>query len=337
MPTTRGFACDGTPDSRARRSTRTESSLSECAPRSARWLADRRRRGRKRAGLPSKGSGSRNTLPRAVAQAETGQGVSTDGVGFEPTVRYERTHTFQACALNHSATRPHNLNHAYTDASALSGADRVRFELTIPLPVRRFSRPVPSTTRPPVQDRTQAAEIIGLRSARQTAECPKLSAHRERVSARPRQAASSTGGGGASSARDVSWTIGGVAPSAKDVSWPIACGSRDLQDVSWTGAGGAGALTDVSSAVAGGAGSVKDVSWAADPRCAVRRRRCSVAERSDRAPRTRCGDSERTDRAPRTRCDDSERADRARRRRCDASERCYRARERSAQAGGRHE
>src|SRR4051812_41051653 len=30
----------------------------------------------------------------------------TDGVGFEPTVRYERTHTFQACALNHSATRP---------------------------------------------------------------------------------------------------------------------------------------------------------------------------------------------------------------------------------------
>ena len=30
----------------------------------------------------------------------------TDEVGFEPTVRYERTHTFQACALNHSATRP---------------------------------------------------------------------------------------------------------------------------------------------------------------------------------------------------------------------------------------
>ena len=30
----------------------------------------------------------------------------TDGVGFEPTVRYERTHTFQACSLNHSSTRP---------------------------------------------------------------------------------------------------------------------------------------------------------------------------------------------------------------------------------------
>ncbi len=30
----------------------------------------------------------------------------TDRVGFEPTVRYERTHTFQACALNHSATCP---------------------------------------------------------------------------------------------------------------------------------------------------------------------------------------------------------------------------------------
>src|SRR5690242_21099523 len=32
--------------------------------------------------------------------------LSTDGVGFEPTVRYERTQAFQACALNHSATRP---------------------------------------------------------------------------------------------------------------------------------------------------------------------------------------------------------------------------------------
>src|SRR6516162_3741675 len=28
--------------------------------------------------------------------------------------------------------------------------DGVRFELTIPLPVCRFSRPVPSTTRPPI-------------------------------------------------------------------------------------------------------------------------------------------------------------------------------------------
>ena len=34
------------------------------------------------------------------------RGLSTDGVRFELTVRYERTHTFQACALNHSATRP---------------------------------------------------------------------------------------------------------------------------------------------------------------------------------------------------------------------------------------
>src|SRR5438552_5035994 len=35
---------------------------------------------------------------------------ATDGVGFEPTVRYERTQAFQACALNHSATRPNLLN-----------------------------------------------------------------------------------------------------------------------------------------------------------------------------------------------------------------------------------
>ena len=27
-------------------------------------------------------------------------------MGFEPTVRYERTHAFQACSLNHSDTSP---------------------------------------------------------------------------------------------------------------------------------------------------------------------------------------------------------------------------------------
>ena len=26
--------------------------------------------------------------------------------GFEPSVRYKRTHAFQACALSHSATAP---------------------------------------------------------------------------------------------------------------------------------------------------------------------------------------------------------------------------------------
>ena len=45
-------------------------------------------------------------LQRARRRDPVGHGASTDGVGFEPTVRYERTHTFQACALNHSATRP---------------------------------------------------------------------------------------------------------------------------------------------------------------------------------------------------------------------------------------
>ena len=30
-------------------------------------------------------------------------------VGFEPTVRYERTHAFQACALSRSATSPINI------------------------------------------------------------------------------------------------------------------------------------------------------------------------------------------------------------------------------------
>jgi hypothetical protein len=39
-------------------------------------------------------------------------------------------------------------------------ADRVRFELTIPLPVCRFSRPVPSTTRPPVQERRSLVRTL---------------------------------------------------------------------------------------------------------------------------------------------------------------------------------
>ena len=31
-----------------------------------------------------------------------------EGKGFEPSIRYERIHAFQACALNHSATPPFN-------------------------------------------------------------------------------------------------------------------------------------------------------------------------------------------------------------------------------------
>ena len=31
-----------------------------------------------------------------------------EGKGFEPSIRYERIHAFQACALNHSATPPEN-------------------------------------------------------------------------------------------------------------------------------------------------------------------------------------------------------------------------------------
>jgi hypothetical protein len=82
-----------------------------------------------------------------------------------------RTHTFQACALNHSATdptcgldqRPPPQHHARRAAQSSDSArllhcserpqaDRVRFELTIPLRVRRFSRPVLSTTQPPVRN-----------------------------------------------------------------------------------------------------------------------------------------------------------------------------------------
>ena len=55
-----------------------------------------------REGLPRK----RPVCRTGVFFTTGGAKFTTDGVGFEPTVRYERTHTFQACALNHSATRP---------------------------------------------------------------------------------------------------------------------------------------------------------------------------------------------------------------------------------------
>jgi hypothetical protein len=75
-----------------------------------------------------------------------------------------RTHTFQACALNHSATDPNTAPASrYNEPSALTApsadparsmivpklpqADRVRFELTIPLRVRRFSRPLSHLSR----------------------------------------------------------------------------------------------------------------------------------------------------------------------------------------------
>ena len=43
--------------------------------------------------------------------------------------------------------------------------DGVRFELTIPFPVCRFSRPVPSTTRPPIQ-------VLRSAKVRRSAPCP---------------------------------------------------------------------------------------------------------------------------------------------------------------------
>ena len=55
------------------------------------------------------GSVRKKRNPAALSKRKRDNIFSTDGVGFEPTVRYERTHTFQACALNHSATRPNNL------------------------------------------------------------------------------------------------------------------------------------------------------------------------------------------------------------------------------------
>ena len=108
------------------------------------------------------------------AQGAGGVSVMCNGSGEIRTHgTLSRTHTFQACALNHSATDPRSSVCASSRSagqarrrrirrsSALTchdctctarPADRVRFELTIPLRVRRFSRPVLSTTQPPVRN-----------------------------------------------------------------------------------------------------------------------------------------------------------------------------------------
>ena len=124
-----------------------------------------------------------------MRDAESGSLVNGRG-GIRTHGTLSRTHTFQACALNHSATRP-NRKPASCIAPFASRylvphfgirdqtsywrmrrggmrivvlTDRVRFELTIPFRVCRFSRPVPSTTRPPVQHQTMVTTEIRPRA-----------------------------------------------------------------------------------------------------------------------------------------------------------------------------
>ncbi len=94
-------------------------------------------------------------------------------------------HAFQACALNRSATHP--ITHrrmrrgpasrppssASPDPQRAAPTDRVGFEPTIPgSPVCRFSRPVPSATRPPVLS-------LASRSRRSLAESRNITRKRE--------------------------------------------------------------------------------------------------------------------------------------------------------------
>ena len=107
--------------------------------------------------------GTRSDHKKPPRRQERRGGLSSGRGGIRTHGTLSRTHTFQACALNHSATRPTNdCGPAKPNALAAQPpnqraevhvdqrADRVRFELTVPLPVRRFSRPVLSTTQPPV-------------------------------------------------------------------------------------------------------------------------------------------------------------------------------------------
>ena len=65
-----------------------------------------------------------------------------------PSNRMLRT---ACCALRANYSESPLARRTQREARSISVTDRERFELSIPLPVCRFSRPVPSTTRPPVQ------------------------------------------------------------------------------------------------------------------------------------------------------------------------------------------
>ena len=95
------------------------------------------------------------------------RGLSLARTGWDSNPRYAFTYTHfpgvRLKPLSHpssctclipptTTTRWHANPRTSASGHASTAADRVRFELTIPLPVRRFSRPVPSTTRPPIQD-----------------------------------------------------------------------------------------------------------------------------------------------------------------------------------------
>ena len=63
-----------------------------------------------------------------------------DRGGFEPPIRYERIHAFQACAFNRSATCPFSLQPAIL---ALTGKRQHSLSLIVVLfmPSRKFQRP----------------------------------------------------------------------------------------------------------------------------------------------------------------------------------------------------
>src|SRR5581483_3407920 len=69
--------------------------------------------------------------------------LMAERVGFEPTVRFCRTHALQACQINHSCTSPHQRERNFASAitSTKTVAERVGFEPTVPLRVHRFSKP----------------------------------------------------------------------------------------------------------------------------------------------------------------------------------------------------
>ncbi len=74
----------------------------------------------------------------------------TDGVGFEPTLRFCRKHTFQACALNHSATHPRAAKVSRTsDERTATTRSSIHLHVARPCPVTAGTGPADITRLTP--------------------------------------------------------------------------------------------------------------------------------------------------------------------------------------------
>ena len=126
-------------------------------------------------------SGSRTCAPHPCGKADTVRTdavrawVARNGSDDAPRPRDARR--------NENSRTPRQL--APRPADPFHATDRVGFEPTVPFPARRFSRPVPSTARTPVQRRHQTGPAFESRQLKAAGQLYRRNAHPRRSPGRP--------------------------------------------------------------------------------------------------------------------------------------------------------